>query len=193
MCDFIAAVNMVPDSRCWVRVNCKRVFCQGHREDEPDGTVHNKSYLPLLGTGICVWTWKLLSSLYNCWWWPKQDLRCGELKEAVGTQNGCEACKYSLDRGHISCLPPAAIHLQVRETGEKRQRKNTGARVSKRRWVFPEHHSFSCYRDVVERFIDYLRTHSVRVDKAAVRCNRGRGVRSKQANMNDREWGDPFL
>lgn len=103
------------------------------------------------------------------------------------THNGWEVCKSSLDGGHISCLPPASIHLQVKKTGEKTQRKNTGARVRKRRRVFPTHHSFSCYHGVVERFIDYLRMHSVRVDKAAVRCDRDRGSRTKQANMNDRE------
>lgn len=125
--------------------------------------------------------------VFNYWWWLKQDLMCGDLKKAAVTHIGCEVCKSSLDGGHISCVTPASIYSQVKKTGEKTQRKNTGAGVRKRRRVFPTHHSFSCYHGVVERFIDYLKMHSVRVDKAAVRCDRDTGSTTKQANMNDRE------
>lgn len=74
-----------------------------------------------------------------------------------------------------------AIHLQVK----KRRIQRKKARVRKSRRVFPTHHSNSCYRNMVERFIDYLRMHSVRVDKAVATCDTDRGGRMKQANMND--------
>lgn len=52
---------------------------------------------------------------------------------------------------------------RVRETGERKRK------------IVPTRHSASCCRGVVERFIDHLRMHSVKVDKVVERHEGDRG------------------
>lgn len=186
MCDFIAAVNILPDSQCWVRVKCKRLFCQRDREEKQDSpNCHIWELNFSCGPEIYYSVLLMIDGGSKETWYVEGYRR-------LVTHNGCVVCTSSIDRGQISCISPAGIHLQVKKTGGRHKEGIKGAWVRERRRVFPTHHSCSCYCGVVERFIDYLRMHSVRVDKAAVRCDRDRGGRMKQANMNDREWGDPF-
>lgn len=108
-------------------------------------------------------------------------------------REGSVVCKSSIGRGHTSCLPPAAVHLQVKKTGEKTQRKNKGGKGRRKEEAISNTSLLQlllwCGWAIYWLSQDAL----CQGGQGSGKVRQDRGGRTKQANMNDREWGDPFL